>query len=317
MPDAIVHIVRFLSFGLLLVALPALGHTNLEIVPDKWSFEPAVIWPILMLVSAYISGIFHLRQQMILQRVLSSSHVISFVFGILFLVVALMSPLDLIAVSLFSAHMTQHLIIMLVAPPLLILGRIENVLLWTFPLPLRRIIGKNWLRATGLRSIFNWLMHPVIAWLLASVTMWFWHIPGPYTWAFNNPIIHIIEHLSFFLTSIILWTLVMQPFRRNSGGHGAALILLTTFALESSLLGALLAFSQHSYYSVHAANALRHLPDFLKDITQLQDQQLAGLIMWVPSSLVQLVALGAIFHNWFSGSPKSSRFGNIGNKITG
>lgn len=308
---------RFLSFGLLLVALPALGHASLDIASDKWSFESAVVWPILLLVCAYISGVFHLRQQMILQRVLSRGCVISFMLGIVSLVLALMSPLDSLADSFFSAHMTQHLILMLVAPPLLILGRMEIVLLWTFPLSVRRAIGKNWLRATSLRSIFNWLMHPVIAWLLASVTMWFWHIPGPYTWAFNNPIIHIIEHLSFFLTSIILWTLVMQPFRRNRGGHGTALILLTTFALESSLLGALLAFSEHSYYSVHAANALRLSPDFLKDITQLQDQQLAGLIMWVPASLVQLVALGAIFHNWFLGSPKSSRINNIGNKITG
>ena len=150
-------------------------------------------------------------------------------------------------------------------------------------------------------------MRPVVVWLLASATMWFWHIPGPYAWAFYNPGVHIIEHLSFLLTSLAFWALVMQPFKRSRGGHGTALLLLSIYAIESAMLGALLAFATHPLYSPHMNSVSGHLPDFLEGISPLQDQQLAGLIMWVPASLVQLAALGAVFADWLSVLPKYSR----------
>ncbi|OIQ73312.1 cytochrome c oxidase caa3 assembly factor (Caa3_CtaG) [mine drainage metagenome] len=297
---------RLLLTGLLLAALPAFGHTLGETASETaagaLSFEPAVVLPLLLLTIAYISGICHLHQQRIRQRVVSWEQCAAFALGMLALVAALMSPLDVLAESLFSAHMTQHLMLMLVAPPLLILGRIEIVLLWTFSLPVRRLIGRSWRKATWLRSALNLLMRPVAVWLLASATMWFWHIPGPYAWAFYNPGIHILEHLSFFLTSLAFWALVMQPFRRDKRGHGTALVLLATFALESTILGALLAFAVYPLYTEHAISTSRHVPHFLTGISPLQDQQLAGLIMWVPASLIQLVALGAVFVDWLSAS---------------
>ena len=304
-------ILQNVVLALLLVAFPVFAHTNQGITHQTWSFEPFVALPLFILFIAYFFGIYHLYTLKIYHRILNWKHVTTFLIGLWVLVMTLMSPLDTLADLSFSAHMTQHLMLMLVAPPLLVLGRIEIVLLWTFPISIRRLIGKTWNNAKQLRTVIDFLKRPITIWIFMSFSMWFWHIPGPYTWAYNNPNIHILEHLSFFLTSLAFWSLVMQPYRRNKGGHGTALLLLATFAIESSLLGALLAFSGHSYYSVHATVQSRYMLHSFYGITPLQDQQLAGLIMWVPASAVQLVALGTIFIDWLADIPKFSRTANL------
>ncbi|MGZ5006717.1 MAG: cytochrome c oxidase assembly protein [Methylobacter sp.] len=295
-----------LTISLVLAAPPTFAHAPGEVVGNSWHLEPEVTIPLLLTAFAYVSGIRHLQCQGIRRRVVSTGRCAVFALGMLALVVALMSPLDSLAEWLFSAHMTQHLMLMLAAPPLLVLGRMDLVLLWTFPLPLRRWIGQRWNKALRLRVAIGLLGQPVSVWLLASTAMWFWHIPGPYAWAFSHRYIHILEHLSFFLTSLAFWALVLRPFSRNKSGHGAALMLLITFALESSLLGALLVFAGHPLYVVHTV----HLPYFPDDMSPLQDQQLAGLIMWVPAGFVQLAALAAVFADLLSVS-QSRQAGSI------
>lgn len=295
-----------LPAGLLFAAMPVSAHTLGETGNAAgWSLEWWIAVPLALTALAYAAALWRLHRHGIRRRVVGIAQCCAFVLGLLSLVAALMSPLDALAEQLFSAHMSQHLMLMLVAPPLLILGRPEHVLLWTFRLRTRRAIGHVWRRASWLRSLCGVFNRPLAVWLMASVAMWFWHIPGPYTWAFTHPAIHVLEHMSFFATSLAFWVLVLQPFSRGKGGHGTALILLATFALESSLLGALLAFAGHPFYAVHMA-AARHLPHWLPTsffITPLQDQQLAGLIMWVPASLVQLIALAAVFADWMAQTP--------------
>ncbi|HEX5539472.1 MAG TPA: cytochrome c oxidase assembly protein [Methylophilaceae bacterium] len=296
---------RCLLIGLLLAAAPVYAHTLGETEHAGWSFEFWVWVPLALSAVAYLAALWRLHHYDIRRRVVGIAQCGFFALGMLSLVIALMSPLDALAEQLFSAHMTQHLMLMLVAPPLLILGRPGNVLLWTFSLRVRRGIGRIWRRA-GLRVAWHVLSQPIPVWLMASAAMWFWHIPGPYTWAFIHPGIHVLEHMSFFLTSLAFWALVMQPFSRAKSGHGPALVLLATFALESSLLGALLAFAGHPLYAVHVGIA-HHLPHWLPEITPLQDQQLAGLIMWIPASLVQLVAIGAVFADWMERAENPSK----------
>lgn len=295
-----------LTVSLALTTRSVFGHAQGEAIGNVWNVEPWVSLPLLLTVTAYVAGIRHLQRQGIFRRIVSTGRCTVFALGILALVVALMSPLDRLAGFLFSAHMTQHLILMLVAPPLLILGRMDVVLLWTFPLAWRRWIGQGWHSAVRLRFALGLLGRPVNVWLLASMAMWFWHIPGPYAWAFYNPTIHILEHLSFFLTYLAFWALVLRPFSRSKSGHGTSLMLLIAFGVESSLLGALLVFAGHPLYAVHAA----HLQQVMADMTPLQDQQLAGLIMWVPAGLVQMAALVAVFADLLSVS-QNRRAGSV------
>jgi putative membrane protein len=272
-----------------------------EISASGWSIEPWVFVPWVLSAGAYIAALCRLHDNGIRQRVVSLAQCTAFALGLLSLAIALMSPLSALSQQLFAAHMIEHLILMLVAPPLLVLGRPDIVLLWTFPLRIRRGIGHIWRKSGWLYSASRIFSQPVAVWIMASVAMWFWHIPSPYEWAFANPGIHIIEHMSFFLTSYAFWALALRPFSRQQGGHGHAMILLITFALESGLLGALLAFAAEPLYAVHIS-AARHLPPLLTNITPLQDQQLAGLIMWVPASIVQLMAFSAVFVDWLSTS---------------
>jgi cytochrome c oxidase assembly factor CtaG len=139
-------------------------------------------------------------------------------------------------------------------------------------------------------------MRPLTVWLLASIALWFWHVPGPYGWALADGRVHVLEHLSFLLTALAFWTLVLQPYGRQQGGHGVALILVATYALHNGLLGALLVFASQPYYPAYAASHF--------GLTPLEDQQLAGLIMWVPAGMLQLVTLAWLFAGWLASAGK-------------
>lgn len=257
-----------------------------------WSWDP---WMLLLLAIAaclYLLGWQRLRRQGNARRVLGAVRLLSFAAGMLVLGLALMSPLDTLAERLFSAHMTQHLLLMLIAPPLLVWGRPVFVWLWAFPLAQRRRIGRAWVDTRALHTSHAFLMRPLMVWMTASIALWFWHIPAAYDWALADGRVHVLEHLSFFLTSLAFWTLTLEPYRHRRSGHGIALVMVVTFALHSGLLGALLTFAQAPLYRAYVT------PVF--GLSPLEDQQLAGLIMWVPASLVYLAALAALFVGWLS-----------------
>jgi putative membrane protein len=257
-----------------------------------WAWEPWVL--VLLGISGilYFSGWLRMHKQGNAKRILGVARPLSFIGGLLALFIALISPLDTLAEHLFCAHMTQHLFLMLIAPPLLVWSRPILVWLWAFPLEQRRQIGRVWIETPALHSTHAFLMQPVVVWLYASVALWFWHIPGPYNWALSNEGVHTLEHICFFVTSLAFWTLVMEPYGPRKISHGTALVMVSTYAMHNGLLGALLTFASTPLY--HTAQ----LPLF--GLTALEDQQLAGLIMWVPASIVHLVSLGLLFVGWLS-----------------
>lgn len=240
----------------------------------------------------YAQGMRRLRQEGNWRRALGLARPLSFAAGMVALGIALLSPLDALAAQLFSAHMTQHLLLMLVAPPLLVWSRPVFVWLWAFPLERRRRIGRFWTHTRALHGAHAFLMRPTVAWLLASFALWFWHIPGPYNLALANEGVHTVEHLCFFLTSLAFWTLVLEPYGRRDTGPGTALVMVVTFALHNGLLGALLTFAKAPLYRSHVASAW--------GLTALEDQQLAGLIMWVPAGFVHLGTVVLLFAGWMS-----------------
>jgi cytochrome c oxidase assembly factor CtaG len=243
--------------------------------------------------SLYAAGWLRMHREGNPAKVLGTARVLAFAAGIAVLFIALESPLDSLAGSLFSAHMVQHLLLMLLAPPLLVWSRPMLAWLWAFPLAWRRRIGKFWNGTAALHGSHTFLMRPLVVWLLASVALWFWHLPGPYDWAVENEGVHAFEHACFFLTSLAFWTLVAQPYGRRHVGHGTALVVVATFALHNGLLGALLAFAGTPLYRAYTQPIL--------GLTPLEDQQLAGLIMWVPASIVHLTTLAMLFVGWLSG----------------
>jgi cytochrome c oxidase assembly factor CtaG/cytochrome c2 len=188
--------------------------------------------------------------------------------------------------------MVQHMLLMLVAPPLLVWGRPATAWLWAFPLPGRRAIGRYWMDAPGVQRGIRGLLAPLSVWLLWSASLWFWHLPGPYGWALDSEWVHSGEHLCFFLPSLALWTLVLAPYGRRQLAYGPSLLYVGTLGVQMGLLGAILTFALQPVYQTQASVTLAW------GLTPLEDQQLAGLVMWVPAGVIFVVAMAGLFIAW-------------------
>ena len=199
------------------------------------------------------------------------------------LAVALVSPLDALSEALFTAHMVQHLLLMLVAAPLIAFSQLLFALLWGLPQSWRHAF-KGWRRFSTLSAAERFVTMPLVAWILHTTALWFWHLPGPYQAALYDGAIHILEHSAFFGTALLYWWTFARTPQSSIQLYGWGVASLFTMGLQSSLLGALLTFSRAPWYSVHAETAS------LWGLTSLEDQQLAGLIMWIPASIVYIVA---------------------------
>ncbi len=262
------------------------GHLN----QLPWNWDPVILVSLGLAAFGYVCGLCRL-DKMSRFRLFGWARSAAFATGIATLFAALISPFDALDDQLFSAHMVQHLVLLMVAPPLLILGRPTVAWLWAFPPAARRVIGSAWIRS-GLHGAVQRLMSPVVVWILCSVTLWFWHLPGPYGWALANESVHALEHSCFFVTALMFWTLAIEPFGRRRLSHGAGMLFVATIGLQNGLLGALLTFAGRPLYMNYLHTTAVWGP------TPLEDQQLSGLIMWIPASLIHLTALCVLFVAW-------------------
>ncbi|WP_167759734.1 cytochrome c oxidase assembly protein [Massilia horti] len=263
------------------------GHDAAQWIADPWTSAL-----LLAAAGAYLLGWRRLRWEGNASRVLGRSRIWLFSGGMLVLGIALVSPLDSLADRSLCAHMTQHMLLMLAAPPLLVSGRPLLVWLWAFPLAGRRRIGQAWI-GSGFHRTYAFMMRPLVVWTCASIALWLWHIPFAYDLALEHEYVHALEHLCFFATSLAFWTLTLAPYGKRQAGHGAALVMVATFAVHSGLLGALLTFARAPLYPVYAGGTF--------GLTALEDQQLAGLIMWVPAGAVYLGSMLSLFAGWLGG----------------
>jgi putative membrane protein len=214
----------------------------------------------------------------------------AFAAGWVALFIALLSPLDPLGGALFSAHMVQHEVMMLIAAPLLALGRPLGACVWGLPHRWRR---PAWIavRAGGVQAAVRWLSRPLVAWPVHAAALWIWHVPALFERAVRSDAVHVAQHLTFFVSALLFWWAILRPGRLRETFGLAALYVLTT-AMHTSLLGALLTFAPIVWYPVYAGTA----PAW--GLTALEDQQLGGLIMWVPAGFVYLAIALLLFAAW-------------------
>ena len=228
-----------------------------------------------------------------------------FAAGILTLAIALLSPVDALAETLFSVHMVQHLLLMIVAAPLLALGEPLLPALWALPYRWRLAVGRWWRASPRARRTAWAAGDPLGIWLANLAVLWFWHLPGPYLAALGDERLHAIEHFTFLASAFLFWWVLFQPIGRRRLARGGAVVYLALTLMQSGALGAILAFARTGWYSAHAAGAAAwHL-------TLLEDQQLAGLIMSVPASLVYIGVALALAARWFVLDPAPRRRGRL------
>lgn len=220
----------------------------------------------------------------------------SFVAGWASLVIALVSPLDRLADILFSAHMTQHEILMIVAAPLLVVGRPLIAFLWALP-PSWRAPVSRWTQTDAVSRTWRAVTAPLAATTAHALALWIWHVPSLYQWAMRDEFVHGVQHAMFFLTAALFWwTLIHGRYGRIGYGIAVFYVFLTT--IHSGALGALLTFSPRLWYPAYEAPAAHH------GVNALEDQQLAGLIMWIPAGVILLVLGLALFSAWLAEAEK-------------
>jgi cytochrome c oxidase assembly factor CtaG len=206
----------------------------------------------------------------------------AFLAGLGAIVLAVGSPLDALAGRLLQAHMTQHMLLMMVAPPLLWLGAPVAPMLLGIPRRIRRAVAAE-LAAPSLRRITSLIAHPAVGWTSFAVAFWVWHTPWFYELALRSDAWHHVEHACLFTTAMMFWRPVILTWPARSPWPRWTMIPYLLLAdLQNTVLAAILTLSDRVIYPAYAAR--------LGTIAALEDQSVAGVIMWVPGSLVFLVA---------------------------
>jgi putative membrane protein len=201
---------------------------------------------------------------------------IAFGSGCAALALLLLGALDAAAPHSFALHMMQHEGLMLIAAPLLVLGRPLPLFLWALPHGMRLTLGRG-LQSNALRAPWRALTAPLTAWALHALALWAWHAPALFNAALRSPALHEWQHATFLATALLFWHALL---RGTHAARGMALLYLFTTTIHTGVLGALLALARRPMY----VNVPDATPYF--GLTPLEDQQLGGLIMWVPGALV-------------------------------
>jgi putative membrane protein len=249
---------------------------------SSWSWPLAINIPLFGVGFLYCLGFVRLSKHRTTPYPIKPLPPFLFAAGWLALVLALDSPIHELGEQLFWVHMTQHEILVLIAAPLLVLSHPLAVLVWAIPRKWRQPIAsvakisfleRTWLAVTA----------PAVAWTLHALALWIWHAPALFNLTLTSDVAHAAQHVSFFGTALVFWWTLVHG-HAGKLNYGASILYVFTTAIHTSVLGALLTFASRPWYSPYAlTTAAWHL-------TPLQDQQIGGLVMWVPAGTV-LIAI--------------------------
>jgi putative membrane protein len=268
----------------------ALGGTAIEChahAPDAapswsldWTFEPWVVVPLLLSAAFYALGLARLWSRAGRGRGITRLQAAAFAGGWLALATALVSPIDRLGGQLFSAHMLQHELLMVLAAPLLCVA--QPLVAWTWALaPSRRKGVGRVVRHPAWRRAWCLLCAPLSAWALHAIVLWAWHAPPLFEKALHHQGWHAFQHASFLGSALLFWWAVLRPGRAHGG---AAMVYVFTTMMHTAFLGALLSLSGRLWYPSYQATAAA------LGLDPLDDQQLGGLLMWVPAGLAYLAS---------------------------
>jgi len=248
----------------------------------SWTLDWETLCLLLAIAALYLRGWLHLHAE--LPHKYTTGKLVSFAFGLLAIVIALESPIDAFGSLLLQAHMIQHLILIAVAAPLLLLGQPVLPLLRGLPRGVFKDALGPFLSSHELKQLGRAIVHPVATWLALSASVAFWHLPRFYELALTSPGWHQVEHACFFWSAILFWWPVIGVWPSHPVWPKWAMVPYLLFAnLVSMGLAALLSFSDRVLYASY------HLAPRLWGISALDDQSAAGAIMWVPGSIPFLI----------------------------
>lgn len=278
---------RFLLAALIGVPGIASAHHTQIAGAMAWTWDPWILFPLALAACLYAFGSARLGRRTTVPG-LRQRRAWCYWTGWCVLALALVSPLHALGERMFAAHMFEHELLMLVAAPLLVAGRPLERFVWALPPRARRTVG-GFIQARGVAGVWRCLTHPATATALQAMALWAWHMPALFDLALDSEGWHAVQHLSFLLTALLFWTAMLDE-QRMRLRPAASIVGLFATALVSGALGALMAFSRSPWYDAYAQMGMMPF-----GLTPAEDQQAAGLLMWIPGGVVHAaVALGIL-----------------------
>jgi putative membrane protein len=270
----------------LLLSFVTTAHAHIaagDNVLTDWHWRWDVIFVLVVFGALYIRGWVRLRK---MGGEASLSQIVYYALALVAIGSALLSPLDDLAAYLLIAHMVQHELLMMMAPPLILLANPVPILLWGLGRSSRLQTGNLLTRHSALRRARDFLGRMPVAWSLYVLNLWAWHHPVLYEAALRDEWIHDIEHILFFLTALVFWWPVIRPVSRPAPiQDGMRIFYLFLAATQDALLSGLIALSSEILYP-HYETALR-----LWDLTPREDQIGGGIVMFAVGSTAYLIAI--------------------------
>jgi cytochrome c oxidase assembly factor CtaG len=265
----------------------------------SWSWRAEGIVPLLVLAALYGRGWWVLRHRGRAQNGFATGwRLAAYLGGLLLLAISLLSPIDTLSGFLFAMHMVQHLLMVMFAPPLLMVANPLPVLLWSLPDGARRQTGRLVSHAisrdTALRRALRNLLNPGLVWMIFVIVLWGWHDPNLYNAALRHQWVHDLEHITFFLTSMLLWWRITGagPKVHQKMSLLARVGLAIAGVPPNMILGVFLAFATEPLYQFY-----EEMPR-ITGLTVLEDQALSGIIMWIPGSMMYIIAALILLFTW-------------------
>jgi len=270
----------------------AYAHTSEAVgVGVEQGFLVGLIIVLVLGALLYAKGIVLLWRKAGIGRGIRRGQSVNFALGWAALAGSLLSPLDAWAERSFAVHMIQHELLMVVAAPLIVLGRPLEAWTWGLSSPARRFFATaaetRVTRAIGYVTTLS-----LGAWLLQALALWLWHLPLLFRAALLDPVVHILQHGCFFGSAVAYWWTVVRERARSLTGSSIASLFTTM--LHTSALGALLTFAPSPWYAADGAHAF--------GLSALEDQQLGGIIMWVPGGMAYMIVGLMIVGRWLAPS---------------
>jgi cytochrome c oxidase assembly factor CtaG len=252
-----------------------------------------------LLFGVYAAGVVRVWRSAGNGRGIRPFETVAFACGWAALVVALTPPIDNWSETWLVAHMVQHELLMVIAAPLIAMSAPLIALLWAAPAGFRRRALES-MRRRPITDAWTAVTAPLSVFLLHALALWIWHMPALYDYALEHEAVHVLQHICFFGTAGLFWWGIAHG-RYGRVGYGAAVVYVFATAVHGGALGALLTFSPRVWYAPY----LTHHP---AGLTPLEDQQLAGLLMWVPAGLIVAAGGLVLFAAWLRESDRRTRF---------
>ena len=267
-------------------------HPLVQALFSAWEWRLDITLSLLIVAILYTTGWWRLRQRSRNPRLASIKRLASYWGGLVILAIALMSPIDLLGSQLFFLHMIQHLLTIMLAAPLLLLGTPFPFLLWGLPKPLRQMVGRQFARAAVTRNLLYSVTQVSFVWLAFIVIYAGWHDPNLYGLALRRDWVHDIQHLTFFTAAMLFWWHVIgtAPRLHHTPIWGRIALLISVVPVNMAI-GIAIATADEAIYPYYTS-----VPR-IWGFTVIEDQTLAGVIMWIPGSMMFLLAVLLLLAN--------------------